>query len=145
VKLSEIVEFLGLELSGEDREISNLATLKEADASSLSFFHDEKYKEQLSSTKAVAVLLDEKFAPLLPEGVEAIITNEPYRAMAKATALFAYKPSVEEFEPKLADGAKVAKSVRCGKNVQIGKNAVVMSGVYLGDNGLEIIVLSIQM
>jgi len=134
VKLSEIVEFLGLEFSGDDRDISNLATLKEADTNSLSFFHDEKYKEQLSNTKAAAVLLDEKFASLLPEGVEAIITNEPYKAMAKATALFAYKPSVEEFEPKLAHGAKVAKSVQCGKNVQIGKNVVVMSGVYLGDN-----------
>ena len=133
MKLKEIAKYIGVECS-RDIEIDNLATLKEANKNSVSFFHDSKYLDNLPNTKAAAVILKEEFASYLPKGVIALISQNPYEAMAKATALFAYKPNVEIYEPILADGAQVATSVNCGKNVKIGKNATIMAGVFLGDN-----------
>jgi len=131
--LKEIANFLNLECNS-DLEITKLSTLKEANENSLSFFHDSKYLNDLKTTKAGAVILEEKYANLLPEKVVALITNEPYKKMALATSLFAYVPSVETYEPTLLEGAKIANSVNCGKNVTIGKNSVVMAGVFLGDS-----------
>jgi len=133
MKLSEIAKYIGIDCSSE-LEIGSLATLKEATNSCVSFFHDSKYINDLSQTKAAAVILEEKYAFKLPKGSIALISEKPYEAMAKATALFAYKPSVDTYNPTVADGAKVANSVNCAKNVTIGKNSTIMAGVYLGEN-----------
>ena len=131
--LKDIAKFLELECE-KDLEITKLLALKEADTNTLSFFHDAKYLNDLKETKAGAVILEEKFVEHLPDGVIALVTNEPYKKMALATSLFAYTPSVDTYEPKLLDGAQVASSVNCGKNVTIGKNSKVMAGCFLGDN-----------
>ena len=136
MKLSKIAEFLGLKIS-DDIEIDSLLTLKEATANSLSFFHTAKYLNDLKNTKAGAVILQEEYVKYLPDGVIALITNEPYKMMARATSLFAYEPSVIESEPILQDRAKVANSANFGQNVKIGKGSRVMSGCFLGD-GVEI-------
>ena len=131
--LKEIAKFLDLKVS-KDSDISNLSTLKEAKQDSLSFFHDPKYLNDLKNTKAAAVILQEEYVKYLPNNTIALITNEPYKKMALATSLFAYTPSVETYEPKLEENAKVANSVNCGKNIKIGKNSIVMAGCFLGDN-----------
>ncbi len=130
--LKEIAKFLNLECQ-KDLEIKNLATLKDAKEHSLSFFHDAKYLDDLKNTKAGAVILKEEFAKYLPEGAAALITDNPYKKMALATSLFAYKPSAATFKPALEEGAQVSDGVFCGKNVKIGKNSVVMAGCFLGD------------
>jgi len=131
--LKEIAKFLDLECS-KDLEINSLLALKDADCNTLSFFHDAKYLNDLKTTKAAAVILEEKYAKELPDGAIALITDEPYKKMALATSLFAYTPSVECFKATLAEGAQIANSVNCGKNVTIGKNSKVMAGTFLGDN-----------
>ena len=131
--LKDIAKFLELECE-KDLEITKLLALKEADANTLSFFHDTKYLNDLKETKAGAVILEDKFLEHLPNGVVALVTNEPYKKMALATSLFTYTPSVETYEPKLLDGAQIANSVNCGKNVTIGKNSKVMAGCFLGDS-----------
>ena len=130
--LKEIAKFLDIECE-KDLVISKLLALKEADENTLSFFHDAKYLNDLKETKAAAVILEKKFVEYLPEGVLALVTNEPYKKMALATSMFSYTPSVSTFEPKLLDNAEVASSVNCGKNVTIGKNSKVMAGSFLGD------------
>ncbi len=131
--LKEIASFLELECS-RDLEITKLLTLKEANSNTLSFFHDPKYLNDLKTTKAGAVILQQKYLEHLPKGVVALVTDEPYKKMALATSLFAYRPTVETFEPQLSDDAKVAKSVNCGRGVKIGKNSKVMAGCFLGDD-----------
>jgi len=131
--LKDIAKFLELECIN-DLEINNLSTLKDATPNSLSFFHDAKYLNDLQTTKAGAVILQEQYAKHLPDGAIALITNEPYKKMALATSLFAYKPSVKTYPPTLLENAQVASSVNCGKNVTIGKNSTIMAGVFLGDN-----------
>jgi len=131
--LKEIARFLEIECNS-NLEINNLSTLKEATPNSLSFFHDAKYLNDLKSTKAGAVILQEQYTKELPKGVIALITEQPYKKMALATSLFAYKPSVKTYPPTLLENAQIASSVNCGSNVTIGKNSTIMAGVFLGDN-----------
>jgi len=133
LKLSKIANFLGIKINN-DIDIDSLLTLKEAMPNSLSFFHNEKYLDELKHTKAGAVILEEKYLEFLPKDTIALITNEPYKMMAKATSLFAYKPNVTKGIPLLEKGAKVSENANFGQNVKIGKNSIVMAGSYLGDN-----------
>jgi len=131
--LKEIASFLEIECNS-DIKIEKLSTLKKANSNSLSFFHDEKYINDLKSTKAAAVILKKEYVNLLPKNTVALITNEPYKKMALASSLFAYNPSTKTYPPTLLDGATISEGVNCGKNVTIGKNSKVFAGVYLGDN-----------
>jgi len=132
-KLSFIAKELGLDFEGDDIEIDGIESIDEASSSNLSFFNDKKYIDTLNSTKAGAVLIQEEFASLLPKDTIALITPEPYLALAKASKLFAHKISAKTYEPIVGKGCDIASDVRCGKDVVIKDGAVVMSGCYLGD------------
>ena len=132
--LREICKEIGVAYEGEDRPIEGLATLAEAGPEDLSFFHNEKYRKDLSSTRAAAVLIQERYASELSETTIALITDEPYLKLAYATALFAHPLSVEGSQPELGEGCQIDPSVRFGKNVRIGAGTIVMAGCYLGDD-----------
>ncbi len=132
--LREICETIGVEYRGEDRRIHGINTLGEAGPDELSFFHNEKYRRDLPKTRAAAVLLEERFAGELPEGVIPLITDEPYLKLALATAIFAHPISTASEPPKLLGECDIDPSVRFGKNVIIGKGTVIMAGSYIGDD-----------
>ncbi len=133
IVLNELAQLIGLK-SESTVTIESLATLKDAGANSLSFFHDSKYLEDLKTTSAAAVLLEKKHVEYLPAGVVALVTTEPYKKMALATAQFAYKPSSKTETPTVGSGSSVAQSVQCAKGVVIGENVTIMPGVFLGEN-----------
>jgi len=133
-KLSDVCKEIGLDFSGEDIEIDGLHTLSEATSSQISFFNDNKYRGQLSSTKAGAVLIEQKYADELPSTTIALITDEPYLKLALASKLFAYKIVTKGGHPNLGEGCDIDKRVRFGKNVTLGDNVTVLSGCYVGDN-----------
>lgn len=132
--LSSILKELDLPLKGSDKEINGIHTLSEANANQLSFFNHDKYKDELSSTKAGAVLIEEKYAHLLPQDTVAIITNEPYLKLALASKMFAYKISAKRSEPVLGNECDIDSSVIFGTNVTIGDRVTILGGCYIGDN-----------
>jgi len=134
MKLYEIAQYLEIEYSGEDVEIDKISTLKDADQNSISFFHSEKYLNDLKDTKAKAVILSQKYASFLPSDTIPLITDEPYLKFALLTSLFAPKISNESSPLIKDDTTSVDESVRYGKNVKIGSNSIIMAGVYLGDS-----------
>ncbi len=132
--LREICETIGVEYRGEDRRIRGINTLAEAGPDELSFFHNEKYRSDLPETRAAAVLLEERFAGELPEGVIPLITDEPYLKLALATVLFAHPISTASEPPTLLGACDIDPTVRFGKNVTIGEGTVIMAGCYIGDD-----------
>ncbi len=78
MKLNEIAEFLGCVEIKESIEITGMNTLHEASMGEISFLSDSKYEKELSGTKASAVILPASKAHLLPEGVVALVSDEPY-------------------------------------------------------------------
>jgi len=137
VSLRSLAEALEIAYEGEDIALSAMADLGDADATHLSMFHSETYLDALKTTRAAAVLLDEKYVPFLPEGVVALVTDEPYLKAALASKFFAPKLSVGTYEPETSEGCAVAPDARFGKGVKLGKGVTVMSGCYLGD-GVEV-------
>jgi len=132
--LSTITENIGIAFQGEDITIDGIHTLSEATSTQLSFFNDSKYASQLSTTKAAAVLIDEKHATLLPEGTIALITDEAYLKLALASKFFAHKLQSKGEAPKMGKGCDIDERVSFGKNVTLGDNVTILAGCYLGDN-----------
>jgi UDP-3-O-[3-hydroxymyristoyl] glucosamine N-acyltransferase len=133
-KLSQIAKEINIDFTGNDIDIDGLHTLSEASSSQLSFFNDEKYLSQLAETKAAAVLLDAKYAELLPSSTIALVTDEPYLKLALASKLFAHKIETKGEDPKMGEGCDIDAQVRFGKNVMLGNNVTILAGCYLGDN-----------
>jgi len=132
-KLSQIAEAIHINFDGNDINIDGIHTLETASASQLSFFNAEKYLTQLSNTKAAAVLIEEKYAHLLPAHTQALITDEAYLKLALASKLFAYKLEPKRHTPILGERCAIDESVHFGKNVTLGDNVTILSGCYVGD------------
>jgi UDP-3-O-[3-hydroxymyristoyl] glucosamine N-acyltransferase len=133
-RLSEICKEIDVEFDGEDIEIDGLQSLKEATPSQISFLNEKRHISSLGSTKAGAVLLEERYVDMLPSGVIALITDEPYLKLALASKLFAHKVVTKGGHPNLGEGCDIDKRVRFGKNVTLGDNVTVMASAYIGDN-----------
>ena len=133
-KLSQITEHIALNFTGIDCDIEGIHTLSEATSSQLSFFNSEKYKDELPLTNAGAVLIEEKYAHLLPSSTIALITEEPYLKLALASKLFAHKLESKGGHPAMGEGCDIDKRVRFGKNVTLGDNVIILAGCYIGDD-----------
>lgn len=136
MKLSEICQEINLEFSDDhiDIEIDGLHTLSESTSSQISFFNNEKYMNQLTTTKAGAVFIDEKYVDLLPKSTIALVTNEAYLKLALTSKFFAHKIETKGGHPNMGEGCDIDKRVRFGKDVTLGDNVTVMAGAYIGDS-----------
>jgi UDP-3-O-[3-hydroxymyristoyl] glucosamine N-acyltransferase len=133
-KLSQITKEINLDFDGNDIEIDGIHTLNEATPTQLSFFNSAKYLDELPQTKAAAVLIEEKYAELLPSSTIALITDEPYLKLALASKFFAHKLQSEGGQPVMGNGCDIDKQVCFGKNVILGDNVTILAGCYVGDN-----------
>jgi len=134
VKLRDIAQKLDIACEDE-REITGLNTLKDATADQISFLENKKYAKDLADTGAGAVLVTADMATQVPDGVIALVCDQPYIALAHASKFFA--PAVcedEGAEPVIGEGSVVMGGANLGKNVVIGCNCRIMPGAYVGDN-----------
>ena len=80
--LSQIAELLSAELQGDGAlEITKIATLANARSGHIAFLANSKYRTQLETTQASAVILSEADAPYF-SGAKIIVGN-PYVSYAK--------------------------------------------------------------
>ncbi len=134
MKISELATLLEVSYHDSDFEIRTINTLLDAKAGEISFFDNKKYLEDLKSTLASAVFIAEEFVTFLPKGCGAIICENPYLTMAKATAYFA-KPLIRKGQkPLLDDSIMIGKNVHIGNGVRIGKNVTILDGSYIGED-----------
>ncbi|RXI24967.1 UDP-3-O-(3-hydroxymyristoyl)glucosamine N-acyltransferase [Aliarcobacter trophiarum] len=133
MKLKEILDYLNIS-QDSNIEISGLNGLKEATNSELSFLESSKYISSLKDTKAAAVFVNKEFKEDVPAGTLAIVCDEPYINLAKASKLFAPK-LIENSgnEAIIGENTTIMPNVHLGKNVVIGKNCTIMHGSFIGD------------
>lgn len=139
--LAEIARETGGELSGDGSIlIFQVATLAGAGEGDLSFLANPRYRSQLDSTRASAVIVGvrEKDQTALPR----IVAANPYACYAKAaTLLNPPPPAVPGIHPSavVGDGARIAASASIGAQAvvgdgaQIGEHAVVGAGCVIGE------------
>ena len=141
MKLSELAEKLGLEYDGDGGiEILGPATLKSAGPENISFYANKKYREQLLTTRAGAVVIAPKDVP--PERSFAVVLSEnPLDDFRRVVELF-FPP--ENPEPFISPKASISPRAKIGKNVriedfavvgaaQIGDGVVIGAQCYVGD------------
>lgn len=134
MSLKDIAKYLSLDCSS-DIEIIGLSSLQEANKNELSFLESRKHLDKLKNTNAGAVLINKDFINEVPEGVVALICDEPYLNLAKASKLFATKDVLDVgADAIVGEGSNIMPNVYLGKNSVIGKNCIIMANSFIGDN-----------
>jgi len=120
-KLSELAEQFGLKYHGDGNAvIDGVGTLSDAGSTQISFLSNPAYREQLTSTRAAAVIIAADELDACP--VNALLADDPYVAYAQIAGMFDTRKPVN---PGIHPSASVDETATLGKDVHIGANAVV--------------------
>lgn len=136
--LAEVAGWCGAALAREadaHRIVTDVAALDQAGPGDLTFLDNPRYLELFKSTRAAAALVGPRHADLAPPGCAALVTREPYRAMAKVMAkLFpsAVKPGSVFDESGVSPAAMVHPSARLEAGVIVDPGAVIGRGAEIG-------------
>ncbi|MEO8459476.1 MAG: UDP-3-O-(3-hydroxymyristoyl)glucosamine N-acyltransferase [Dokdonella sp.] len=132
--LADLAERFGLILRGDaKRRINGVATLADAAPSQLTFLSNPRYRAQLGSTQAGAVVLHADDADACKTA--ALIASDPYVAFAKIAMLFDPQPAAKagiHSTAIVAASARIAASAEIGPYCVIDENAVVSEAAVLG-------------
>ena len=128
VTLGELAVRFGCELRGDPAvTVDSVAALSQAGPRSVTFLANPKYVEQLSSTRAGAVILDVKSAEASP--VPSLVVANPHATYARVAALL-------HPDPPLRPGVHASATVEAGASVdptaEIGAQAFVGAGARIG-------------
>lgn len=141
VSLSDLVRAFGGELLGNgDQMITGIGTLSSAGASDIAFLSNSKYRHQLSTTRAAALILGlaDRNASVLPR----IVTDNPYAYQARVSNLFnplqrpeaiVHPSAVVDPSAKIGVGVAIGAHAVLGPKVQIGDGVVIGAGCQLGE------------
>lgn len=128
MKLAEIAFALGARLEGDGTlEISGVAGIEEASAGHITFVANPKYAAATRTTKASAVIVDEKFPTI---EAATLRCKNPYLAFARAIELFYTPPA---YEIGVHPTAVIHPSAKIGADASIGAYVVIAQDVQIGD------------
>lgn len=132
--LGELAERFGLELRGTpSRSIQGVATLANAGTTQLGFLANPRYRRELASTRAGALVLRIDDLPHWPG--DALLARDPYSAFARIAALFEQRePARPGIHPSavIAPDAVIDPSAEIGPQVSIGARSRVLAGARIG-------------
>ncbi|HEY7552224.1 MAG TPA: UDP-3-O-(3-hydroxymyristoyl)glucosamine N-acyltransferase [Hyphomicrobiaceae bacterium] len=127
-----------------DVPIHDVRPLAEAGRGQLSFLDNRKYLGQLEATRASACLVAPAFTGRVPKATAALAVDAPYRAFARALALFypdsgTPKAAMSALgDPPVHPSAVIEEDVRIepgaviGREAQIGRGTTVAAGAVVG-------------
>lgn len=132
--LQQIADAIGLRLQGDgNRPIRGVATLANAGPEQIAFLANPRYRRELGSTRAAAVVLSADFAAASP--VDTLVCDNPYAAFARIAALFEPLSDAAagvHHSAIIADDAQIAASAQIGPLCCIGARTVVGDGAMVG-------------
>lgn len=139
LRLEEIVSLLGGLLEGDGSVVvSQVATLASASEGQIAFLANPKYRRQLQSSRASAVIVPQQFSgdTALPR----IIHQNPYAYYARVVALLnppdSGSPGVSSsavVKSEVPASARILENVVIGSDVSIGENVTLFPGCVVGD------------
>jgi UDP-3-O-[3-hydroxymyristoyl] glucosamine N-acyltransferase len=146
--LGDLAVRFGLELQGEPGlRVTRVATLSNAERGALSFLANPRYRKQMESTRATAVLVAPEHAAACP--VAALIDPNPYLAYARIAELLhpqvpptagIHASAVVSASARIAPSAGVGPlaviedDADIGERVFVGPGCVVQRGARIGDD-----------
>jgi UDP-3-O-[3-hydroxymyristoyl] glucosamine N-acyltransferase len=140
--LAELAERFDLQVRGNgELLVSGVATLAHAEAGQLGFLANPRYRGELASTRASAVVLREADADAAP--VACLVAADPYAAFARIAALFDTRaPPSPGIHPgaaidpsaRIDPGASIGAFVSIGARSHIEAGAIVGPGCVIGED-----------
>ncbi len=134
--VKDIAAALNAKVVGNDLvEIRCVANLKTAKGDEISFLSDPKYRNDLSESKAGAVIVKE--SEVAHCNCTALVMKDPYVGFAKVAQLLDRTPVIAEgihATAQLAENVILGQNVGLGPYVSIGKGAKIGNNVQLGAN-----------
>ena len=130
LSLAELATHIGAKLEGiltENVPIIGIASLSQASTQQVSFFANGLYREQLSKTRAAAVILASKEKRFCQ--VPMLVMENPYLGYARAARFFNPPPQIS---PGIHPSAYVSPEAILAPTVSIGPQAVIEAGAILG-------------
>ncbi|MBG6247187.1 MULTISPECIES: UDP-3-O-(3-hydroxymyristoyl)glucosamine N-acyltransferase [Symbiopectobacterium] len=129
IRLDALAAQLDAQLHGDgDIVITGVASMHSARSGQITFLSDSRYREQLTTTQASAVVVTEADLPYCKAA--ALVVKNPYLTYARMAQLMDTTPQPAQ---DIAPSAVIADDAVLGRNVAIGANAVIESGAELGD------------
>lgn len=127
--LQQLADAIGAEVDGDGSLIiTAVATLASATPGQIAFLANAKYRSQLDTTRASAVIVAPDIE--VPAGIAAVRTKNPYAGFAKVAQLL-------DTTPQAASGihpsAQIHPTAKLGDGVSVGANAVIAENVVLDD------------
>ncbi|HBR06766.1 MAG TPA: UDP-3-O-(3-hydroxymyristoyl)glucosamine N-acyltransferase [Desulfovibrio sp.] len=140
IRLSELAGRLGLELRGTDKTVLGVNTLEKAGPDEIAFLAGPKHVHLLASTRAGAVLLEEKHAPA---AACALVSANVRLDWARVVALFAepqgslrgvHSRAFVHDDAQIHETATVYPFAFIGPRSVIGPGCTVFPGCYVGED-----------
>lgn len=141
ITLKALVEKLGGDLVGENANIDRVASIANAQAGSITFITDNKYRKSLADTKASAVILAEENRAY--SKLPCIVTNNPYAYFAEVSALLnpklptsagVHKSATVDVGSTISSTCSVGANAVIGQHVHLADDVVIGAGCYVGDH-----------
>ncbi|MDB4021104.1 UDP-3-O-(3-hydroxymyristoyl)glucosamine N-acyltransferase [Litorivicinus sp.] len=134
--LAELAQLTATQLVGAgDCQLSELASLRNATKSSVSFVSSTTALVELQTTSAGAIVV---VPELIYEIKNGLLSEDPYKTYAELSVLFDIRgiPFAGEIHPSavIAKTAILAANVSVGPNAVIGEDAIVGMGSIIGPN-----------
>jgi UDP-3-O-[3-hydroxymyristoyl] glucosamine N-acyltransferase len=128
VSIGELAVRFGCELRGDPGvEVERVATLADADAQSVAFVANPRYRAQLTATQAAVVVLDEASAPGCP--CAALISPNPHATFARIAAVLHPAPVGT---PGVHPSAVVAPDAQIDPTAHVAALCVIGAGARIG-------------
>lgn len=132
MKLRQIASIIDAEIPKEyaDCEICGVKSLIEAQEGDISFYSNDKYRNDLDNTKASAVILDSKSPDIASYNWIPIAVQDVPLAISKLLSAFSQK---SQFKPLIHDSAVIHSSVQHSAQVHIGHHSVIEEDASIGN------------
>ncbi len=130
MKLDDLARHLNAKVQGDGNiVITGVASMHSATPEKIAFLSNRRYREQLATCKAGAIVLAQADLPYCHS--VAIVVKDPYLAYARVAQMMDTTPEPAQ---NIAQSAVIAPDATLGHQVSVGANTVIESGVVLGDN-----------
>jgi UDP-3-O-[3-hydroxymyristoyl] glucosamine N-acyltransferase len=134
VSLGELAVRFGCELRGDpEARVEHVASLANADATAITFLANPRYRPQLATTRAAAVVLKADAAADCPTHV--LLAENPYATYARIAAVLHPSPAAPPgVHPTalVAAGARIDPSAHVGAFSLIGEHVVIGARCFIG-------------
>ena len=136
--LAELAEYTNSKVIGNSNAVVNsLATIDDANKTSITFLSNSKYKKFLKNTKALAVIVHDSFQ--IDDDLNYLVSSDPYLSYAKLSSLFktsSFELDTHSIHPSavISSESIIGKNVSIGANVFVGPNCIIEENVIIKAN-----------